>query len=55
MKLKRKDSQIDSKSFVSWVYAVFQQHCMQKEYCEAGQARLCADGDTWKQQNPDLW
>ena len=31
MKLKRKDSQIDSKSFVSWVYAVFQQHCMQKE------------------------
>ena len=30
MKLKRKDSQTDSKSFVFWVYAVFQQHCMQK-------------------------
>ena len=37
------------------MYAVLQQPCKQKEGLKLDKPVLCIDGDTWKQQNPDVW
>ena len=46
--MKEKRFSINGKSFVSWVYAVFQQPCMRKESGKLDKPVYARDGDTWK-------